>query len=197
MTRNPYKKADHFSRRAKQEGYAARSVYKLEEIDKRYPIFSSGQRVVDLGCHPGSWARFALKKIGRKGKLVGIDLTETDLGAGTFIQQSIYDVNSDQLVEILGAKADVVLSDMAPLTTGNTLLDHVNQLELASGAYDLASKILKPGGSFVTKVFDGEDAGDLVQGLRPYFGKVKRLRPKAVRKVSREFFVVCLGHRPG
>jgi len=193
--RNPYAKPDRFTRRAKEEGYQARSVYKLTEIQHRFRLLKRGQRVVDLGCCPGSWSTFALENIGPRGTLVGIDITETALPGGVFLHKSIRDLAEGELHEHLGGPADVVLSDMAPLTTGNALGDHVEQLELATLAADVADDILKPGGAFVCKVFDGEDAHAFVLRLRASYAKVKRVKPDAVRRTSREFFVVCEGRR--
>ncbi len=193
MPKNPYAKPDRFTKQAKEEGYAARSVYKLREIDERFKLLRGGQRVLDLGNAPGSWSRYALEKVGRKGRVVGVDLTPVELPYGTWITRSIYDVEAAELLEHLGGPADVVLSDMAPLTTGNALGDHVAQLELAARAVELAKALLVRGGSLVVKVFDGEDAPAFVASLRGVWEEVKRVRPEAVRQVSREFFVVGRG----
>ena len=191
--KNPYSKPDRFTKQAKDEGFQARSVYKLTEMQKRFRFLKSGQRVVDLGCCPGSWSTFAVQTIGSRGVLVGIDITETSLPGATFLHKSIRDLHEGELEEHLGGQADVVLSDMAPLTTGNPLADHVEQLELAALAADVADRILKPGGAFVTKVFDGEDAPAFTARLRKAYGTVKRAKPEAVRRNSREFYLVCLG----
>lgn len=190
------KRSDHWTRKAKDEGYAARSVYKLVEIDKRFPVFARGQRVLDLGCSPGSWSRYARKRIGKGGALVGIDLTEVPDYPGHQHVGSILEVPRDELLAPLGGPADLVLSDMAPFTTGTRLTDHVNQLELARMAADTALECLAPGGHFIAKVFDGEDAHAFVQSLRPHFAKVKRIKPEATRDESVEFFVVCLERKP-
>lgn len=195
--RNPWAKPDRFTQKAKSEGYAARSVYKLDEIQLRFRVLSQGARVVDLGCSPGSWSRFVLEKIGGRGVLVGVDIEEPAFNGGTVLVRSVMEVTAEELLAALGGPADVVLSDMAPRTTGNLLGDHVDQLELAKRALDLARAVLKPGGHFVVKVFDGEDAHAFVMGVRPSFEVVKRARPEAVRKESREFFLVCTGFRPG
>jgi 23S rRNA (uridine2552-2'-O)-methyltransferase len=186
------KRSDHWTKKAKEEGYAARSVYKLVEIDKRCRVFARGQRVLDLGCSPGSWSRYARERIGRGGELVGIDLTETPDYPGHQHVGSILDISPEELLAPLGGDADLVLSDMAPFTTGTRLTDHVNQLELAQMAADIALVCLKPGGHFVTKVFDGEDAHAFVQSLRPHFTKVRRVKPEATRDESVEFFVIGL-----
>jgi 23S rRNA (uridine2552-2'-O)-methyltransferase len=191
---NPYRRPDRFTRKAKDEGYAARSVYKLEDIQRRFRLLQQGQRVVDLGCFPGSWSRYALREIGKRGLLVGVDLEEPELD-GRWITRSVYDVTVEELSEALGGPADVVLSDMAPRTTGERLHDHVEQIELARRALDLAVALLRPGGSFVVKVFDGEDANPYCAEVKAHFGKLKRVRPEAVRKNSREFFAVATGFR--
>ncbi len=193
--KNPYSKPDRFTKQAKEAGYQARSVYKLTAIQQRFKIFQKGQRVVDLGCCPGSWSTYAVECIGGRGTLVGVDITETSLPGGVFLHKSIRELEPGELLQHLGGQADVVLSDMAPLTTGNLLGDHVEQLELASLAADVADRNLKPGGTFVCKVFDGEDAQGFMLRLRQAYGKVKRVKPEAVRRSSREFFVVCQSKR--
>lgn len=192
---NPYRKPDRFTKKAKAEGYAARSVYKLDELDKRFRLFSSGQSVVDLGCFPGSWSRYLIQRVGKKGSVVGVDLEEPTFGGATWIRRSVYEVTSDELLEALGGKADALVSDMAPRTTGHKLLDHVEQIELAQRALAVAIDIVKPGGHFVAKVFDGEDANGFCNEVKAHFGKIKRVRPEAVRKNSREFFLVGTGFR--
>lgn len=189
--KNPYVN-DRFTQQAKQEGFAARSVYKLDEIQRRMPFLKPGMRVVDLGCHPGSWTRYALQAVGRRGKVVGIDIAPTEVPGAEILHASIEDTPPETFRALLGGPADVVLSDMAPRTTGDTFGDHVRQLELARLAAETALALLRPGGHFVVKVFDGEEAHPFVQSLRPHFARCKRMRPEAVRQTSREFFLVCL-----
>ena len=191
-----YRKADHFSRKAQKEGYAARSVYKLQEMDQKWQLFKRGQRVVDLGCAPGSWSRYAHEKIGFGGSLVGLDIQEVAGFPGHFLQQSIEDVDVDQVLSLLGGAPHAVISDMAPSTTGNRFTDHVRQIGLIEAGRDLALQVLLPGGHFVAKVFEGQDAQTFVQSLRPHFQSVKRLKPKATRGRSVEFFVAAMGHKP-
>ncbi len=192
---NPYRKPDRFTRKAREEGYAARSVYKLEEVQRRFRLFKPGQRVVDLGCFPGSWSRYLLQRVGRKGRVVGVDLEAPDLPGGTWIPRSIHEVTTEELRAALGGPADAVVSDMAPRTTGNRLHDHVEQIALARRALEVAGELLAPGGHFVCKVFDGEDANAFCTDVKARFGKLKRVRPEAVRKNSREFFAVATGFR--
>lgn len=191
----PYKGRDPYGQRASDEGYAARSVFKLQEIDRRHRLLRSGQRVVDLGCYPGSWSRYALDRVGASGVVVGVDFQAPALSGATWLDRSVFEVTTEELLEILGGPADVVLSDMAQNTTGNKHADHYNQLELARRALEVATAILRPGGSFVCKVFEGGEAADFQREAKAVFGKVKRMRPDAVRKVSREWFLVATGFR--
>jgi 23S rRNA (uridine2552-2'-O)-methyltransferase len=190
------RRPDTWARKAKKEGHPARSIYKLEEIDKRFRVVKRGGRVLDLGCAPGSWSRYADKAMGKGGTLVGVDLSPTTQCPGTVIEASIHDITAAQLLEALGGPAHLVLSDMAPFTTGHRVADHVCQLELATQAFELAKATLAPGGNFVVKIFDGEDANAYVLACRPHFEKCKRVKPKATRKESMEFFLVCLGFKP-
>lgn len=185
---------DHFAREAKARGYAARSVFKLEEIDRKHRLFRRGDRVLDLGCAPGSWSRYAVEQVGAEGVVLGIDLQEVPDHPGRFLQADLEELPAERIRELLGGPAQVVLSDMAPRTTGNASADHLRQVALAEAALARAVELLAPGGVFVTKVFDGRDAPALVQDAASRFDKVVRARPPAVRKESREFFLVGLGY---
>ena len=191
-----YKKPDHFTRKAKKEGFAARSVYKLEEIQRRFHLFKPGMKVVDLGCYPGSWSKYLIQQVGRNGSVVGVDLSAPRFGGGQWIERSVFDVTVEELLIALDGNADVVVSDMAPATTGNRLGDHVLQIELADRAWQIATQILKPKGSFVAKVFDGEEANDYCARVKAQCAKTKRLKPEATRRQSREFFLVGQGFQP-
>ena len=189
-----YRRPDHFTKKAKAQGYAARSVFKLEEIDERAKLLRRGLRVVDLGCFPGSWSRYAMERIG-DGVLVGVDLEEPKGIPGIFIARSVYEVTSDMLREELGGPADVVLSDMAPSTTGDRTGDHLRQIGLAERALQLATELLRPGGAFVVKVFEGADAQKYVEQIKRHFSTVRRMKPEATRSRSVELFVVATGFR--
>ena len=191
--KNPYRRPDRFTEQAKAEGYAARSVFKLREIDERLRILKSGLRVVDLGCSPGSWLVYAAQKVGRNGVVLGVDITEPATPMGTVLVKSALEVTPEEILAGLGGPADVLLSDMAPNTTGDPTGDHFVQIELATRALTLATAVLAPGGAFVCKVFDGEDAHGFVMAVRGAFAEVKRFRPEAVRQNSREFFVGATG----
>ncbi len=186
---------DHWTRRAHDEGYAARSVFKLAELEERFHVIPRGGRVLDLGCSPGSWSAFVIKQAGPGARVVGLDRSPTPDYPGTFVLASVYDVPAATLLEALGGPADLVLSDMAPNTSGNRFADHVQQIELATQAREIALAILAPGGTFVAKVFEGADARGFVDGLRDGFTAIKRLKPKATRTESVEFFVVATGRR--
>ena len=191
----PPRTSDHWTRKAKEAGFPARSVYKLSEIDGRHHIVPVAGRVLDLGCSPGSWSRYVARKAGPAGRLVGVDLTPVPDLPGTFVQGSIYELDPELLREALGGPADLVLSDMAPSTTGSKVTDHLQQVALAEQALALAQVILAPGGAFVVKVFDGGDAPAFVASVRAAFATVKRMKPEATRRESREFFLIGLGFR--
>ena len=188
---NEYSRPDHYTKKAKAQGFAARSVFKLEEIHQRHRIFQRGDAVIDLGCAPGSWSRYANQRTGEP--LVGVDLVEVKSVPGTFLLGSVFDVTPDALLAPLGRRADVILSDMAPLTTGDRFGDHVRQIELARRGLHLAQQTGRPGATFVVKIFDGEDAPGLLAELRAAFTSVKRLKPDATRDRSVEFFAIGLG----
>jgi 23S rRNA (uridine2552-2'-O)-methyltransferase len=191
-----YKSGDHYTKKAKNDGFAARSVYKLEEIQKKWRVLTHGDKVLDLGCAPGSWSRYAKQQVGAKGKVVGVDIQEVNGFAGEFLLASVYDLDLDSVKTLLGGSPDVVISDMAPATTGDRFTDHFRQIELASAALQIAANSVSPNGHFVAKVFDGQDAPAFIQECRTYFKQVRRLKPKATRGRSVEFFVVASGRKP-
>jgi 23S rRNA (uridine2552-2'-O)-methyltransferase len=193
---NPYRKPDRFTVEAKEQGYAARSVFKLREIQERLHILRSGQRVVDLGCSPGSWLVYAAEQVGSHGVVLGVDIEEPTARPGPVLVKSALEVTPQEILDALGGPADVVLSDMAPRTTGDPTGDHFVQIELATRALELATQVLVPGGTFVCKVFDGQDAHAFTTAVRARFDEVKRQRPEAVRQNSREFFLVGLRFTP-
>jgi len=191
-----YKRADHYTRRAKNQGYAARSVFKLEEIQHRTQLIAEGDLAVDLGCFPGSWSRYAREVVTEHGRLVGVDFDTPQGVDGTFLEGSVMEIEPAVIREALGGPADVVLSDMAPRTTGDHFADHIRQIALAERALYYATELLRPGGNFVAKVFEGREAQGFTQQVRAHFGKVRRIKPKATRGSSVEFFVIGLGRLP-
>ena len=186
---------DHFGKKAKADGFAARSVYKLQEIQKRFRVIPRNGRVLDLGCSPGSWTNYVKQIGGADTCAVGIDLTEVPGYRGHQFVGSVFDVLDADILEALGGPADLLISDMAPNTSGSRFTDHVRQMELAEQAHELALRLLAPGGHFVAKVFEGEEAPDYVARVRRHYEKTKRVRPKATRKESVEFFVVAMGRK--
>ena len=191
--RNPYKKPDAFTKAAKAKGYPARSVFKLEEIDRRARIFRSGQRVLDLGAAPGSWSMFAAERIGPSGKLLAIDLSPINIALGPnakAVQGDALSLSNEDLS--LFAPYDVVLSDMAPSTTGSKIADQARSFELFMRALEVAGALLAPGGSFVGKIFMSDDFTKARDALRSLFAEVRTIRPEGTRSGSGEVFLIGL-----
>ncbi len=194
---------DFYFKKARREGYPARSVYKLEEAQQKYRLLGRNARVLDLGCWPGSWSMFAAKTVGPRGLVVGVDLQAGRLqpvAKGAPIRIERADVMDDAVLAVITRHAkrfDVVLSDMAPRTTGNRWADQQHSLRLARRVLELACRLLRPGGNMYVKVFEGEDFREFVQETRRAFGVVKTFKPKSSRKESREVFVLGLGKKGG
>ena len=191
---------DHYFKKAKQENYPARSVYKLQEIEKQSRLFSRGAAVLDLGACPGSWTLYAAERVGPGGKVLAIDLNP----AGTAFPNHVTSLVGDMLdpgpdireaFDRLGP-FDVVLSDMAPKTTGIKFTDQARSLELCEAALAVARQRLKPGGAFVVKIFQGPDAPAYLAGLRKLFASVRVAKPKSSRAESKEIFYVATGFVP-
>lgn len=194
MSRRP-RRSDHYTRRAKQQSYPARSVFKLEEIDRKHRIFKPSQAVLDLGCAPGSWLLYAAKQIGTRGIAIGIDLHGVDAKLpqqAIYRRGDIYEISKDELLEASGRPYDVVLSDMAPHTSGQRFVDQQRSLRLLERALEIALEISRPGASFVGKVFHSEDVDTVRNDARNWYSKVSFVRPKATRKGSYEVYLVCL-----
>jgi 23S rRNA (uridine2552-2'-O)-methyltransferase len=190
---------DKYFKRAKKENYAARSVYKLKEMDKRFGLFKKGQTVLDLGAAPGSWTQFAGECVGPEGHVLGVDIQTTKHTFPdniTFLQADVFS-DSPELLEAMAPHApfDLVISDMAPKTTGIKFADQANSLELCERAFEVAAKRLKKGGHFAVKIFEGGETKEYADSLRPYFGKVKYFKPYSSRSESKEIFIVALGFR--
>jgi 23S rRNA (uridine2552-2'-O)-methyltransferase len=193
---SPYKRPDHFTREAKKAGYPARSVFKLEEIDRRVQLLRPQMRVLDLGAAPGSWSLYAAGRIGEKGKLLAMDLSPLSAALpaqATFLQGDALALGSDSLA--LFAPYDVVLSDMAPSTTGNKSADQARSFELFMRALAVADTLVRTGGSFVGKIFMGEDLPQARVELRRIFARERLIRPEGTRSVSTELFIVGLERR--
>ena len=187
---------DHFGDRAKREGYPARSVYKLEEIDRRVQLLRRGQRVLDLGASPGSWTQYAAQKVGREGKVVGLDLNPPRIGLPSHVSFHALDVfKFDPLADFGPQAFDVVMSDMAPHTSGQRHRDQFGSFELYMRALEVASQVLVNGGSFVGKIFQGPELEDARNATRARFKNVRIIKPDASRAESFEIFLVGLSHK--
>ncbi len=186
---------DHYARRARNEKWLARSVYKLEEIDRRFRLIQAGSRLLDLGSYPGSWSQYSLKKVGPKGEVVGIDLqTPAQLSAPNFrfIKGDILTLDTAWLYEQIGER-DAVLSDLAPKTTGVHVADTSRSMTLARRALEMALTVLRVRGHFLCKIFEGEDLKTYRTDISLAFEQVRTVRPSAVRKKSREVYLLGLG----
>ncbi len=194
-----YKVKDHFFHKAKEEGYAARSVYKLQELEHKSKFIKPGQTVVDLGCAPGSWSQWLSQKVGPKGQVIGFDLTTVTLKlpnvhfyTADLLQTPIKDflVSHEHPCPV-----DGVVSDMAPKTTGIRDVDQARSLELCQMALHTAEQILKPGGYFVCKIFQSKDFDEFRNQLKKKFSKVEILKPDSTRKSSFEIFLLGLSFK--
>jgi 23S rRNA (uridine2552-2'-O)-methyltransferase len=187
---------DRFTNRAKKEGFAARSVYKLEEIDRRVRLFRPGQRVLDLGAAPGSWAQYVAAKVGAKGRIVAVDLNPLRVALPPFVEVRQMDVLAASMEDVVALGVfDVVVSDMAPHTTGIRDADFANSAELAERALVVAAAVLAPGGKFLAKIFQGGDFPEVRAKFRAVFDEVRVLKPEASRRESSEVYLAGLGRR--
>lgn len=195
----PYDPRDPFYKKAKQEGFRARSAYKLQEIARRFGLFRKGMRVLDLGAAPGGWLQVVAAEVGAAGLVVGADLEPIAGGLPPQVKTLVLDLRDPEAPARLRAFAecyDVVTSDMAPKTTGVRAADEARSHELVGLALEVAREQLVPGGAFVAKVFEGSDFEELLREVRAAFSRVKLVRPEATRDRSREIFVVAQGLRP-
>ena len=193
---SPYKRPDRFTREAKKRGFPARSVFKLEEIDQRVKLLKKGQRVLDLGAAPGSWSMYAAERIGPGGKLLAIDLNplaSTLAPNATFREGDALSLDTRDLA--LFAPYDVVLSDMAPRTTGMPAADQAQSFELFMRALSIAEALLAPGGSFVGKIFMGPDFAEAKKRVKASFVTERTIKPEGTRNSSFEIFLIGLQRR--
>lgn len=192
---------DFYFKKAKKEGYPARSVYKLEEAQQKYGLLRKGDTVLDLGCQPGSWSMYAAQVVGPQGVVVGVDLNFGQVrikGNSAPFHFLHGDINAEEVlqkVRNIRPFYDVLLSDMAPRTTGNKWADQQHSLALSRRVLEIALELLKNGGNLYCKVFEGEDFKQFVDEARPFFKLVKVVKPKSSRPESREVFVLGLGFK--
>lgn len=199
MARRVFERKDRFYKKAKKEGYPARSAYKIIEFDDKYKIFKSGNVVVDLGAAPGGWFKVGQERLNGRGRLIGIDLLPLNLELGKneyFLQQDfLSDETKDWIREKVGKGADWVISDMSPNISGIKFKDEYASYKLSHMAMTFALEVLKPTGSFVFKVFPGPELEDLRKELKTHFKMVKTSVPEATRTSSTEVYVICQGRK--
>jgi 23S rRNA (uridine2552-2'-O)-methyltransferase len=193
MKPNPWR--DCYARRAREERYPARSVFKLEEIQKRFGVLKRGGRVLDLGCCPGSWLLFASRVVGDRGLVVGVDITPLTLPLRFNVRFVQHDVLAwdESFLDDIGTDFQTVLSDMAPSTTGSKFVDAQRSLQLSESALAISAHVLRPRGAFVCKIFHGTDFKGFSDRVRRCFGRVVHFKPRSSRKASKEIYIVGLG----
>lgn len=190
---------DHYFLKAKRENYPARSVYKLKELDAKFRLLKPGMKVLDLGAAPGSWSLGVAEKVGSKGLVLACDIQSTETAFPPqvlFMQEDVFQRSAAfeaKLAEL--GPFDLVISDMAPRTTGTRFTDQARSLELTLEALAVACLHLKQGGNFVVKIFMGPDIQDLLTPMRKAFSSVKSFKPKSSRAESKEIFFTGLGFR--
>jgi 23S rRNA (uridine2552-2'-O)-methyltransferase len=188
---------DPYVAEAQRLGYRSRAAFKLQQLDARFHLLARGARVVDLGCAPGGWSQVAVERVGPASRVVGVDLAETDSLTGATLMRG--DFRDPAVVAAIaaaiGGSADLVLSDMAAPATGHAATDHLRIVALAEDAFTLAATLLKPGGAFVAKVFQGGAEGALLAALKKSFAEVRHAKPAASRAESAETYVVAKGFR--
>ncbi len=188
------RKNEFYTELAKKEKYPARSVYKLQEIDKKYEIFKKGNKVLDLGCAPGSWLLYISEKIGNQGIVIGLDTEDIKIPQKNniiFIKESILNINKCDLKY----KFDSVVSDLSPKTSGISFLDSGKSLELAEKSFEIAKSFLLFNGNFICKIFDNELSNVFFKKIKENFSFSDRFRPRAVFKKSREFYIIGKGFK--
>lgn len=212
-----YNKKDRFHQKAKDEQFAARSVYKLEELDRRFGVVRKGDKVVDLGCAPGSWLQYLSRAVGKSGAIVGYDIEPLALNPGLNVRAfvaSIDDLTPQRVRADLAALVserkgkpppdpvppsfgvDALISDMAPKLTGIRDADQAKQAALVGAALDLAESLLKAGGRFTAKMFQGRETDPVLDRCKQRFSRVRLIKPEATRDGSREVFVVAWDPKP-
>lgn len=194
-----YNPKDEYYHKAKKEGFVARSIFKLEEIDAKFRLLGKNMKVLDLGCAPGSWMQYAARKVGPGGRVVGIDIApvRVQMPQVSFHQGDLFEVTGqeDYLKELM--PFDIIQSDVMAKTSGVPDADCARSLNLVEKGFSLAcSGVLKPGGSFVAKVFEGPGFTEFYTVFKKHFSKAAVQRPKAIRQGSREVYVVGLGFTP-
>ena len=192
MASNRNRWQDHYTRRAKREKYPARSVFKLQEMQRRYKLIRRGDRVLDLGCSPGSWLLYAAALTGGSGRVVGVDLkpTTVELPGQVAIYRADVTAGAKDLIAQIGDNYQVVLSDMAPHTTGQKDVDAARSHRLCLAALQFADTLLRPGGNFVCKIFQGSEFSAFSRAVKERFKTDRIYKPRSSRKASREIYII-------
>ncbi len=188
---------DHLTKRARAENYPARSVYKLEEIQKKFHIMKKNDQVLDLGCAPGSWLLYAAKQVGKKGHVSGIDLKEIKIALPenvTAVKDDILKPENASFLNIQN-RFNVILSDMAPATTGRRDVDALRSFELCNMALKVTDTSLAPGGHFVCKIFQGRQFSEFQKKVKSVFRECRMFKPNSCRKQSKEIYIIAKGRR--
>ncbi|OPY26083.1 MAG: Ribosomal RNA large subunit methyltransferase E [Methanomassiliicoccales archaeon PtaU1.Bin030] len=191
------RRQDFYYRKAKQLNYRSRASFKLHQIDERFGIFQEGGSVVDLGAAPGGWLQIAKERVGPKGKVVGVDLQHIAPleGVSTIRGDMTRPETVEELRSLLGGKADTVISDMSPNISGSYSMDHARSVDLCTHALEFARRTLRPGGSLVMKIFEGDMMNDFLSEVKKSFSSVRLHSPKASRSSSSEIYIVAKGFK--
>ena len=194
------RKQEYYYRKAKEENYRSRATYKLIQALKKHQFIRRNDIVVDLGAAPGGWIQVALKSVGKRGFVLGVDLKPIDPFSQDYIKTIIADVTdpdiTNHILNFIPRKADVVISDAAPNISGTWEVDHARQIDLATQALKIALEILRPSGDFFTKVFEGSMLNDFIKTTKKHFMIVKLVKPKASLAKSSEIYVLALDMKP-
>jgi 23S rRNA (uridine2552-2'-O)-methyltransferase len=191
---------DEFVKRARKEGYRSRAVYKLLEIDARDRLLKPGMTVVDLGAAPGAWSQYLVERVGRTGRVIALDILPMEALPGVEVLQGDFteETTLKALLDALGGRpVDLVISDMSPNISGVDSADKARAMYLSELALDFAAQVLKPGGAFLMKVFQGSGFSELYKGIQGKFTRVVSRKPKASRARSAEIYVLATGFRGG
>lgn len=196
------RKREAFYRKAKKEGYRARSAYKLQQMNGEFRLFKAGDVVIDLGAAPGGWSQAAVEIVGPTGRVIGVDLDSVDpMEGAVFVRgdmtrpETVAQVRALLVAEGRELPVKAVISDMSPSLSGHYDKDQAESAWLCSHALDFAEKVLAPGGNFVCKIFEGSDYPEFLAGLKNRFGYVKPKRPQATRKSSSEVYLIAKGYK--
>jgi 23S rRNA (uridine2552-2'-O)-methyltransferase len=196
-----YERKDAYYRQAKKEGYRSRAAYKLTQIAAKEKAVRPGDRAIDAGAAPGGWSQVLLERVGKQGKVAAVDLLPMEPLPGDnfrFWQRDLTDTALPaELLAFLGGKADIVLSDAAPNTTGSSFTDQARSADLVRAVFALARATLREGGTFLAKIFGGAESDAVFRELKPFFSELRRVRPEATRKESFELYLLGKGYRGG